>query len=113
MGLTTGILFGFTGSFLVPGVLYMQALGFKRDHFVQAMGIAFSFSTFVLWIFLAGNGLFSLQLGVISAAVCVPALIGMVIGQKLRKGMSEDLFRRAFFITLLGLSLYIVARAFF
>lgn len=112
VGLTTGILFGFTGSFLVPGVLYMQALGFKRDHFVQAMGIAFSFSTFVLWMFLAGNGLFSVQLGAVSAAVCVPALIGMVIGQKLRKGMSEALFRRAFFITLLGLSLYIVARAF-
>jgi uncharacterized membrane protein YfcA len=112
VGLTTGILFGFTGSFLVPGVLYMQALGLKRDHFVQAMGIAFSFSTVVLWLFLAGNGLFSVSLGLVSAIVCVPAILGMVIGQKLRGGMSEAKFRRVFFFTLLALSLYIVARAF-
>lgn len=113
VGISTGILFGFTGSFLVPGVLYMQALGLKRDHFVQAMGIAFSFSSFVLWMFLAGNGLFSVQLGTVSAAACGPALIGMALGQRLRRGMSEALFRRAFFVTLLGLALYIVARAFF
>ena len=112
VGLSTGILFGFTGSFLVPGVLYMQALGLKRDHFVQAMGIAFSFSTFVLWLFLAGNDLFSVSLGIVSTIVCVPAILGMVIGQKLRGGMSEAKFRRVFFITLLALSLYIVARAF-
>ena len=112
VGLVTGVLFGFTGSFLVPGVLYMQALGLKRDHFVQAMGIAFSFSTFVLWMFLAGNGLFSVALGAVSTVVCVPAFIGMVIGQRLRRGMSEAKFRRAFFVTLLALSLYIVARAF-
>jgi uncharacterized membrane protein YfcA len=113
VGITTGILFGFTGSFLVPGVLYMQALGFKRDHFVQAMGIAFSFSTFVLWIFLTGNGLFSVSLGLVSAIVCIPAILGMVLGQKLRSGMSEEKFRKAFFVTLLFLSLYIVWRAFF
>lgn len=112
VGFTTGILFGFTGSFLVPGVLYMQALGLKRDHFVQAMGIAFSFSTLVLWMFLTGNGLFSVALGLVSAIVCIPAIAGMVVGQKLRGGMSEAKFRMAFFVTLLGLSLYIVARAF-
>lgn len=112
VGLSTGILFGFTGSFLVPGVLYMQALGFARDHFVQAMGIAFSFSTLILWIFLAGNGLFTVSLGLVSALVCIPAILGMVLGQKLRSGMSEAKFRKAFFVTLLGLSLYIVARAF-
>jgi uncharacterized membrane protein YfcA len=112
VGFITGILFGFTGSFLVPGVLYMQALGLKRDHFVQAMGIAFSFSSLVLWIFLAGNGLFSVSLGFVSTLVCLPAILGMVLGQRLRSGMSETKFRRYFFITLLGLSLYIVARAF-
>jgi uncharacterized membrane protein YfcA len=112
VGLITGTLFGFTGSFLVPGVLYIQALGLKRDHFVQAMGIAFTFSTFVLWAFLAGNGMFSVSLGLTSAIVCVPAILGMVLGQKLRSGMSEAKFRRYFFVTLLGLSFYIVVRAF-
>jgi hypothetical protein len=32
---------------------------------VQAMGIAFSFSTLVLWALLAWNGLFTLEVGAI------------------------------------------------
>ena len=45
-------------------------------------------------------------------ATSKPAILGMVVGQKLRGGMSEAKFRRVFFITLLALSFYIVARAF-
>ena len=112
VGLATGVLFGFTGSFLVPGVLYMQALGFKRDHFVQAMGIAFSFSTLVLWTLLAWNGLFTLEVGVISMGVCVPALLGMAAGQRLRRTLNEATFRKVFFAALFLIALYIVIRAF-
>jgi uncharacterized protein len=112
VGLTTGVLFGFTGSFLVPGVLYMQALGFKRDQFVQAMGVAFSFSTIVLWALLAWNGLFTIEVGAVSAGVCIPALIGMAAGQKLRSRLNEQTFRKVFFVALLLIALYIVIRAF-
>ena len=112
VGLATGVLFGFTGSFLVPGVLYMQSLGWRRDQFVQAMGIAFIVSTLVLWALLAWNGLFTLEVGAVSAGVCIPALVGMWSGQKLRRRLSEEKFRKVFFSALLAIALYIVARAF-
>jgi uncharacterized membrane protein YfcA len=111
-GVATGVLFGFTGSFLVPGVLYMQALGLPRDRFVQAMGIAFSFASVVLFLLLAWNGLFTLKLGAVSAAVCVPAVLAMAAGQRLRRRLSEEKFRKVFFVSLLVIALYIVWRAF-
>jgi hypothetical protein len=112
IGGITGVIFGFTGSFLVPGVLYMQALGFPRDIFVQAMGVAFTFSTLVLWAILAIQGVFTLDLGWASAIFCLPALVGLAIGTRIRTGMNEVRFRKVFFASLLLIAIYIVAHAF-
>jgi uncharacterized membrane protein YfcA len=110
-GAVNGVLTGMTGSFVFPGVLYLQAIGLPRDAFIQAMGMLFTVSTLALGIALRGNDLLTAELGAISAAAVVPAVIGMMIGQRLRKRMSETLFRRVFFVALLALGLYIVARS--
>ena len=49
-GLVNGVLTGMTGSFVMPGVLYLQAIGLPRDALVQAMGILFTLSTVALAI---------------------------------------------------------------
>jgi hypothetical protein len=76
------------------------------------MGIAFSFASLVLWLLLMWNGLFTVELGAVSAAVCVPALLAMWAGQRLRRRLSEQKFRTVFFVSLLVIALYIVWRAF-
>ena len=111
-GAVNGVLTGMTGSFAVPGVLYLQAIGLPRDAFIQAMGMLFTASTVALAVALGGHDLLSIELGAISAAAVVPAVVGMILGQRLRKRMSEARFRRVFFLALLGLGLYIVARSF-
>ena len=108
IGAVNGVLTGMTGSLVFPGVLYLQAIGLPRDAFIQAMGMLFTVSTVALA--LGGQNLLTIELGAISAAAVVPAVVGMVLGQRLRKRMSEALFRRVFFLALLGLGLYIVAR---
>ena len=40
-GAVNGILTGMTGSFVVPGVMYLQGIGLSRDILVQAMGMLF------------------------------------------------------------------------
>jgi uncharacterized membrane protein YfcA len=110
-GAVNGVLTGMTGSFVFPGVLYLQAIGLPRDAFIQAMGMLFTVSTIALGVALGGNRLLTVELGTISAAAVVPALIGMMLGQRLRKRMSEALFRRVFFLALLALGLYIVVRS--
>lgn len=112
-GTVNGVLTGMTGSFLIPGVLFLQALGLDRNQLVQAMGILFLVSTVALAIALQNAALLSVDLGVTSVAALFPALAGMVVGQRVRKRLSEDVFRRVFFIAILLLGFYIIASAAF
>ncbi len=111
-GLVNGILTGMTGSFVVPGVFFLQAIGLSRDMLIQAMGMLFTASTLALAVALQGNDLLTLELGTLSAAALLPAIIGMLFGQRIRQRLSEQLFRRVFFISLLMLGAYIIASAF-
>ncbi len=110
-GVANGILTGMTGSFVVPGVMYLQAIGLSRDMLIQAMGILFTASTLALAVALQGNGLLSRDLGAVSVAALAPALAGMVLGQRIRRRLPETLFRRVFFIAILALGIYIIANA--
>lgn len=107
-GIVNGLCTGMTGSFVVPGVPYLQALGLPRDALVQAMGLLFMISTLALAAAMGGRGLLPGNLLGLSAAAVVPALAGMLLGQVLRRRMPEALFRRVFFAALLLLGGYIV-----
>jgi hypothetical protein len=111
IGSANGILTGMTGSFVVPGVLFLQAIGLSRDMLIQAMGMLFTVSTVALAVALRDNGLLTSELGSLSAAALLPAIIGMVVGQRIRQNLSEQLFRRVFFVALLILGAYIIASA--
>lgn len=111
IGATNGVLTGMTGSFVVPGVMFLQAIGLPRDMLIQAMGMLFTVSTVALGVALGGNGMLSMDQGVLSASGVLPAIAGMMIGQRLRQKLSEDLFKRVFFWALLVLGFYIAATA--
>lgn len=111
VGSANGILTGMTGSFVVPGVLFLQAIGLPRDMLVQAMGMLFTLSTLALAAALQGNRLLTGELGALSAMALVPAVVGLALGQRVRRRLSEQRFRRVFFVALLLLGAYIVAGA--
>lgn len=107
-GLINGALTGMTGSFVVPGVLYLNALGLERDALVQAMGMLFTLATLALALSLGGAGFLTMDLGIGSLVGLPPALIGMAAGRQLRRRLSPDRFRRVFFVSLLAMGAYIV-----
>ena len=111
LGMANGILTGMTGSFVVPGVMFLQSIGLSKDMLIQAMGILFTLSTLALAIALQGNNFLTAELGLVSLAALLPAGIGMIFGQRIRGHLSETLFRQVFFIALLMLGIYIVANA--
>jgi uncharacterized membrane protein YfcA len=113
IGATNGILTGMTGSFVVPGVMYLQAIGLPRDMLVQAMGMLFCLSTIGLAAALQKNNLLTYELASVSAFAVVPAIVGMVVGQSVRKLLSETKFRKIFFISLVVLGAYIIAKSVF
>ncbi len=113
IGALSGIAYGLTGSLMVPGVIYLQALGFDRNTLVQALGITFLLMTLALALSLFGHGLLHAKLGLLSMLALVPAIIGMFVGQRFRHRISEQLFRHFFFWSLLVVGIYMTVRAIF
>lgn len=111
LGTANGIFTGMTGSFVVPGVMYLQAIGLPRDMLVQAMGMLFSLSTIGLAFALQKNNLLTSELTAMSSFAIIPSILGMVIGQKIRKSLSENKFKKIFFFSILALGLFIIAKS--
>jgi len=111
LGTANGVLTGMTGSFVVPGVMFLQAIGLPRDMLIQSMGMLFTASTLALAVALGGNDLLNTELGTVSAFALVPAIAGMVVGQRVSRMLSETVFRQVFFVSLTALGAYIVIRA--
>lgn len=111
IGSANGVLTGMTGSSVVPGVMFLQAIGLPRDVLIQAMGMLFAASTLALAAALQQANLLTADHGILSSAAVLPAIAGMSVGRWIRKGLSEQRFRTVFFIALLVLGAYLVANA--
>ena len=111
MGALTGVSTGLTGSFVVPGTLYLQSMQSNRHSLVQSMGLSGSIATISLGASLSERGVLSNNLLIISSAMIIPALIGMGLGTKVRSKIDEVSFRRLFFISLSTIGVWIVTSA--
>lgn len=84
----------------------MQATGLEDDRPVQARGRHFTVSTLVLTLVWWSGNAFALPLATLSLFAIVPALIGMMIGRRVRVRMAAARFRLWLFAgLLLGLHL--------
>ena len=111
VGAVNGVLTGMTGAFLVPSVIYLQAIGLSRDQLIQAMGILFLASTVTVGLALGGNGLLTPELAGLSALAILPAFTGMRVGERLRRHLCEAHFRRVLLVALLLVGSYIAGQA--
>ncbi len=111
MGGLGGVMFGMTGIMIVPGILYLQTLGFRRDVFVQALGITFVTITLALGTSLTGRGLITRDLVLMSLTALVPTAAGLALGQRYRHHISEERFKRIFFIALFVIGLDMLRRS--
>ena len=108
MGGLTGVSTGLTGTFVVPGTLYLQRMFSNRHALVQAMGLSGGVATISLGVSLGGRGVLSNELLFTSCAMVIPALIGMALGNIVRSKIDEDLFRKLFFSSLSAIGMGIV-----
>jgi hypothetical protein len=113
IGLTTGVITGGTGLFVIPIVPYLQALGLSKDHLIQALGLSFAVSTVALAAVLARGGAFHHGNITLSALAVIPSLLGMRIGAVVRERISAATFRRWFLVFLAIIGLELVVRPLF
>jgi len=111
VGIVTRLITGATGVFVISAVPYLQSLGFEKDDLVQALGLSFTVSTIALTIGLVSHGAFHLGEAGLSALAVLPALLGMVAGQRLRKTLSPATFKRCLLVMLALLGLEMILRS--
>jgi uncharacterized membrane protein YfcA len=111
VGVATGLVTAATGVFVIPAVPYLQALGLEKEELVQALGISFLVSTVALAMSLNHGG--SLQGATLAASLLalLPALAGMGLGQRLRRRVQPERFKRIFFGSLLALGAWLLVHS--
>jgi uncharacterized protein len=110
VGLTTGLINGATGIFVIPGVPYIQSLEFGKDELVQALALSAFVSSIALALGLGLNNGLDGAIALPAAVALAAAIAGMVIGKALRSKLSVTVFRRSVFVGLLALGCSMVAR---
>lgn len=111
VGVTTGLVTGGTGVFVIPAVPYLQALGLSKDDLVQSLGLSFTVSTIALTAGLAWRGALNLDGLALSSLAIAPALLGMWLGQAVRVRVSPVTFRRWFLVCLLLLGSELILKS--
>ena len=101
VGGATGLITAATGVFAIPSVPYLGSLGLAKDELIQALGLSFTISTVALGAVLMRNASFHGTTILLSCASLLPALLGVVLGNRLRRRVNEAMFRRVFYIGLL------------
>ena len=111
VGLATGLVTAATGIFVIPAVPYLHALGFDKDALVRALGLSFLVSTVALALALGRHGALPLELAATSLLALGAALVGMSLGQRVRRRVAPEPFRLAFLVGLAALGVYLAGRA--
>jgi len=107
----TGLITAATGVFVIPAVPYLQAIGLEKEDLVQALGLSFTVSTLALSVNVAQAGALDVSIAALTVGALAIACAGMWAGQTLRQRLAPAVFRRWFFIGLLLLGIYLVARS--
>ncbi len=111
IGAATGVVTAATGVSSFPAAPYLGALGLTKDDLIQALGLSFTVSTIALAIALTGSGVLNPTIAGVSLVALLPALGGMFIGGWVRGRVSDPVFRKVFYVGLLGLGAHLAARA--
>jgi uncharacterized membrane protein YfcA len=104
-GALSGLVGGVTGVAAVPFLPYMQSLELHRHELVQALGMLFVCFTAALVVALVDAGALTVRNAGASAAAMIPTMLGLWLGQRLRRYVSAEVFRTVFLVVMLGLGL--------
>ncbi len=109
MGVLAGIANGLTGSYMMPAAPWLAAIRLPPDQFVQAFGLGATVATATLALGMAGQGMFTAQLGMGGLAVLAPTFLGLWLGRLVRAALAEKWFRQVVqaFLLLIGLQLMV------
>ena len=110
-GILAGIMGGMTAVWAPPMAIYLTAMQVPKDDFVRATGLLIFLGSLPLVWGYWQTGQTSGPLMLVSAAMLIPTLAGFTIGERLRRSMDQERFRKVFLWVFLALGLNLIRRA--
>ena len=113
IGAVAGVCGGIGGIWGPPISMYLLALDLKKDDFIGTVGLVWFLGALPLGFFYALNGIVGSHNVMYSAAACIPAVGGLLVGQRIRRRIPQDAFRKVLMATPFVIGLNLIRRAIF
>ena len=107
VGAFAGFIGGLSGVWGPPTVAYLTAINTPKAEQMRVQGVIYGMGAVLLFFAHIKSGIVSMQTVPFSAALVVPAVLGMLMGQRLQDCIEQAMFKRLTLIVLLvgGLNL--------
>lgn len=112
IGAMTGMTTGITSIYTMPFIFLIQSLNYSKDKVIQLMGICFFLFSITQLILFSSADMIDVNKISLSLTACVPILVGVVIGTKLRKRIGENMFKKLFNLMLILMGSLLIAKLF-
>ena len=109
IGFFSGILGGLSTFYAPPIITFLVSLNLEKESFIRTTATMYFLASIPLYSSLIYHGLGNLYDLLISLVVTAPALLGQYFGTKIRKKLSNDIFRKTILsiLIIIGFSLLI------
>ncbi len=114
LGFPTGLVSGLLGCISTlwasPLLIYYTLRQLDKQAFIVTTGLVLTIGGLIVLVSYVANGVLAGERLYLSAAGCVPAMAGFLLGKHIRSGLSQTMFRKALLWVFLIAGLTIIAR---
>ena len=112
-GTIGGILGGMTTIWGPPMMMYFVLLKLDKDTWVRVVGLVWFIGALPLTLAYWENGMLNGDTAPLSAYACIPGMVGIWIGEAVRKYINQETFSKVLLMALLLIGLNLIRRAVF
>lgn len=106
-----GVMGGLTSMWGPPIIMFLFMLKLDKDTWVRSVSGLYLLGSVPLVLFYFNNGVLNGTTIWLSVGACLPAMAGLLIGERIRPLINEALFRKILLITLFVVGLNMIRRA--
>ena len=93
--------------------MYLVMLRLPKDAWVRSVALVYVTGAVPLAAFYWSNGVLNPSNVWLSTAACIPGMAGILTGERIRRHINEEAFRRAMLVLLFLIGLNLIRRAVF
>jgi len=110
IGFSTGIVNGATGSQIFPVMPYLLSLNISKEQLILTINLSFTLNSLIMLSFLGYMGTLDVQSAFTYALGVIPVSLGVWYGNRLRKRMSDERYRKLAMLLIVALGCVLLSR---